>query len=83
VTDNDEYTAAYSYAADGIRLRAQESNHAHPDRFFLYDGVRPTAEGTLSGDTHSLRSGQALDDDRAVRLGRRQLLLAPRLSRLQ
>jgi RHS repeat-associated protein len=45
------YTAAYTYAADGVRLRAQESNHAYPDRWFQYDGVRPVLEGTLSGNT--------------------------------
>jgi RHS repeat-associated protein len=32
-------------------LRAQESNHAYPDRWFQYDGARPVLEGTLSGDT--------------------------------
>jgi RHS repeat-associated protein len=45
------YTAAYTYAADGLRLRVQESNNPYPDRYFQYDGVRPVLEGTLSGDT--------------------------------
>jgi len=57
---NPSYTAAYTYAADGLRLRAQESNAQYTDRWFQYDGVRPVLEGTLSGDIHSLRSGQAL-----------------------
>jgi len=51
---NPSYTAAYTYSADGLRLRAQESNHPYPDRWFLYAGVLPFCEGTLSGDTHSL-----------------------------
>jgi RHS repeat-associated protein len=66
------YTAAYTYAADGIRLRVQESNAQYPDRWLQYDGARPVLEGTLSGDaftttakyvwegnTHSTSSGQA------------------------
>ena len=32
---NPSYTAAYTYSADGLRLRAQESNHPYPDRWFL------------------------------------------------
>jgi len=51
---NPSYTAAYTYSADGLRLRAQESNHPYPDRWFLYAGALPFCEGTLSGDTHSL-----------------------------
>jgi RHS repeat-associated protein len=47
---NPSYTATYTYAADGLRLRVQESNAQYADRYLLYDGVRPTAEGTLSGD---------------------------------
>jgi len=48
---NPSYTAAYTYAGDGLRLRVQESNNANPDRWMQYDGVRPVLEGTLSGDT--------------------------------
>ena len=48
---NPSYTAAYTYAADGLRLRVQESNNPNPDRWMQYDGVRPVLEGTLSGDT--------------------------------
>jgi len=48
---NPSYTAAYTYAADGLRLRVQESNNPNPDRWLQYDGVRPVLEGTLSGDT--------------------------------
>jgi len=51
---NPSYTAAYTYSADGLRLRAQESNHQYADRWFLYAGALPFCEGTLSGDTHSL-----------------------------
>jgi YD repeat-containing protein len=47
---NPSYTAAYTYAADGLRLRVQESNAQYPDRWLQYDGVRPVLEGTLSGD---------------------------------
>jgi RHS repeat-associated protein len=47
---NPSYTASYAYSNDGLRLRAQESNHASPDRWFQYDGVRPVREGALSGD---------------------------------
>jgi len=50
---NPSYTAAYTYSADGLRLRAQESNHPYPDRWFLYAGVLPFCEGTLSGDTYT------------------------------
>jgi len=32
---NPSYTAAYTYSADGLRLRAQEWNHPYPDRWFL------------------------------------------------
>jgi YD repeat-containing protein len=32
VTDNADYTAAYTYGPDGLRLRVQEPNHAYPDR---------------------------------------------------
>jgi len=48
---NPGYTAAYTYSADGLRLRVQESNNPNPDRWLQYDGVRPVLEGTLSGDT--------------------------------
>ena len=48
---NPSYTAAYTYSADGLRLRVQESNNPNPDRWMQYDGVRPVIEGTLSGDT--------------------------------
>jgi len=51
VTDNADYTGAYTYSPDGLRLRVQESNNPNPDRWFQYDGVRPVAEGTLDGDT--------------------------------
>jgi len=44
---NPNYTAAYTYSADGVRLRVQESNNANPDRWMQYDGVRPVLEGTL------------------------------------
>jgi len=44
------YTAAYTYAADGLRLRAQESNNPNPDRWFQYDGVRPVLESILGSD---------------------------------
>jgi len=73
---NPSYTAAYTYSADGLRLRVQESNAQYTDRWLQplgpfgagvaaqrvqpYDGVRPVLEGTMSGDIHSLRSGQAL-----------------------
>jgi len=50
---NPSYTAAYTYSADGLRLRAQESNHPYPDRWFLYAGALPFCEGTLSGDTYT------------------------------
>jgi len=53
---NPSYTAAYTYSADGLRLRAQESNHAYQDRWFQYDGVRPVMEGTLSGNTFTTRN---------------------------
>jgi RHS repeat-associated protein len=55
------YTAAYTYAADGVRLRAQESNHAYPDRWFQYDGARPVLEGTLSGDTFTTLNRYVLE----------------------
>jgi RHS repeat-associated protein len=61
--------ASYTYAADGIRLRIQESKAQYPDRWKQslgpegagmaaqrvqpYDGVRPVLEGTLSGDTYT------------------------------
>jgi RHS repeat-associated protein len=57
------YEAAYTYAADGLRLRVQESNHAHPDRWFQYDGVRPVLEGTLSGDTFGTLNRYVLEGD--------------------
>jgi RHS repeat-associated protein len=41
------YTANYTYAADGLRLRIQESNAQYTDRWLQYDGVRPVLEGTL------------------------------------
>ena len=44
---NPSYTAAYTYAPDGLRLRIQESNAQYPDRWLQYDGVRPVLEGTL------------------------------------
>ena len=44
---NPSYTAAYTYAADGLRLRVQESNNPNPDRWMQYDGVRPVLEETL------------------------------------
>jgi len=50
---NPSYTAAYTYSADGLRLRVQESNAQYTDRWFQYDGVRPVLEGTLSGDTYT------------------------------
>ena len=66
---NPSYTAAYTYAADGLRLRAQESNAQYTDRWLQplgpfgagvaaqrvqpYDGVRPVLEGTLSGDVYT------------------------------
>jgi len=66
---NPSYTAAYTYAADGLRLRVQESNAQYTDRWLQplgpfgagvaaqrvqpYDGVRPVLEGTLSGDTYT------------------------------
>jgi len=53
VIDSSSYTAAYTYAADGLRLRVQESNAQYPDRWMQYDGVRPVLEGTLSGDTYT------------------------------
>ena len=31
VTDNEDYTAAYTYAPDGTRIRAQESSAADTD----------------------------------------------------
>jgi len=43
------YTAGYTYSADGLRLRAQESNNPNPDRWFQYDGVRPVLESLLDG----------------------------------
>lgn len=52
VTDNADYTAAYTYGPDGLRLRVQESNHAYPDRWFQYDGVRPVLDGPLTGYLH-------------------------------
>jgi len=55
------YTAGYTYAADGLRLRAQESNHAYPDRWLQYDGVRPVLEGTLSGDTFTTLNRYVLE----------------------
>jgi RHS repeat-associated protein len=60
---NPSYTAAYTYAADGIRLRVQESNNPNPDRYFLYDGVRPTAEGSLSGDTFTASARYVWEGD--------------------
>jgi len=45
------YSAAYTYTADGLRLRAQESNNPNPDRWFQYDGVRPVLESVLNGDS--------------------------------
>jgi len=51
VADNSDYTAAYTYGPNGLRLRVQESNNPNPDRWFQYDGVRPVLEGTLSEDT--------------------------------
>ena len=53
VTSSQGYGAAYTYSADGLRLRVQESNHAYPDRWLQYDGDRPVLEGTLSGDTYT------------------------------
>jgi RHS repeat-associated protein len=41
------YSAGYTYAADGIRLRVQESNNPNPDRWMQYDGVRPALESLL------------------------------------
>ena len=55
------YTASYTYAADGLRLRVQESNHAYPDRWMQYDGVRPVLEGTLSGDTFTTLNRYVLE----------------------
>jgi RHS repeat-associated protein len=60
---NPSYTASYAYSNDGLRLRAQESNHAYPDRWFLYDGVRPVSEGTLSGDTFTTNNRYAWEGD--------------------
>jgi len=48
---NPSYTAAYTYGADGLRLRVQESNAQYTDKWLQYDGVRPVLEGTLSGNT--------------------------------
>jgi len=48
---NPDYTAAYTYSADRLRLRVQESNAQYTDRWLQYDDVRPVLEGTLSGDT--------------------------------
>jgi len=44
------YTVAYTYTADGLRLRAQESNAQYTDRWFQYDGVRPVLESTLDAN---------------------------------
>lgn len=52
VTDNSTYTAAYTYSADGLRLRVQESNKPSPDRWFQFDGVRPVLDGPLTGYLH-------------------------------
>jgi YD repeat-containing protein len=41
------YTANYTYAADGLRLRVQESTNPNPDRWMQYDGVRPVLESLL------------------------------------
>ena len=51
VADNADYTAAYTYGPDGLRLRVQESNNPNPDRWMQYNGVRPVLEGTLADDT--------------------------------
>jgi hypothetical protein len=55
------YTANYTYAADGLRLRIQESNNPYPDRYFQYDGVRPVLEGTLSEDTFTTLNRYVLE----------------------
>jgi RHS repeat-associated protein len=55
------YTAGYTYSADGLRLRAQESNNPYPDRWMQYDGVRPVLEGTLSGDTFTTLNRYVLE----------------------
>ena len=62
-TDNVNYTAAYTYAGDGLRLRVQESNNPNPDRWFQYDGVRPVLEGTLSGNTFTTVNRYAWEGD--------------------
>ena len=42
---NPSYNANYTYAADGLRLRVQESNAQYTDRWMQCDGVRPVLEG--------------------------------------
>jgi RHS repeat-associated protein len=57
------YEAAYTYSADGLRLRVQESNAQYTDRWLQYDGVRPVLEGTLDGDTFTTTNRYVLEGD--------------------
>jgi len=76
---NPSYTAAYTYAADGLRLRVQESNAQYTDRWLQplgpfgagvaaqrvqpYDGVRPVLEGTLNGDVYTTTAKYVWEGD--------------------
>lgn len=62
VSNDAGYSAAYAYAVDGRRVRAEESNAPNPDLWFLYDGVRPLMEGTLAGDTFTTINSYAWED---------------------